>query len=136
MSLTECTQPLAIRAIQVVTNRRHGTTINKGVSSHQQTQADKLRLRQLTDWDGEITYDEDPPSYIHYTIEWKVRVNSMEMSKDTEQDMVLAPASYWRLGIIGCEYVQAGITAGKAFIPLLSNISLILHIEVLRSFGS
>jgi hypothetical protein len=69
MSLTECAQPLAVRAIRVVTNRRHGTAIDKGVSSHQQTQADKLRLRQLTDWDDERTYDEDLPSYIHYTIE-------------------------------------------------------------------
>lgn len=62
-------------------------------------------MRQLTDWDDERTYDEDPRSYtdIHYTIEWKVTVNNRAMPKDTEQDVVLARAPYWRLGIIGCE---------------------------------
>jgi hypothetical protein len=43
---------------------------------------------------GERTYDEDPPRYIHYTIEWRVTVNNRAMSKDTEQDVIVAPASY------------------------------------------
>ena len=102
---SECAQPLAVRDIRVVTNRRHGTTIDKDVSSQQQTLGDKLTLRQLPDWDGERTYDEDSPSYtnIHYTIERKVTVNKRAIQKDTEQDVVLVPASYWRLGIVGCE---------------------------------
>jgi hypothetical protein len=66
-------------------------------SSQQQTQANKLKLCQLPDWDSERTYDEDPPSYIHYSIEWKVTVNNRAiMPKDTEQDVVLAPAAYWQ----------------------------------------
>jgi hypothetical protein len=40
------------------------------------------------------------------------------------------------LGIAGYERVQTGITAGKVFIPLLSRVSLILEIELLRSFSS
>jgi hypothetical protein len=65
-------------------------------SSQQQRQANKLNLCQFADWDSERTYDEDPPSYIHYSIEWKVMVNNRAiMPKDTEQDIVLAPADYW-----------------------------------------
>jgi hypothetical protein len=52
---------------------------------------------QLTDWDKEKAYNEDPLSYIHYTIEWKVTVNNRMVSKDTEQDVVLAPSAYWGL---------------------------------------
>jgi hypothetical protein len=66
-------------------------------SSQQQTQANKLKLCQLTNCDSERTYNEDPPSYIHYSIEWKVTVNNKAiMPKDTEQDVVLAPAAYWQ----------------------------------------
>jgi hypothetical protein len=58
---------------------------------------DKLDFCQLSDWDEEYIYDEDPPRYIHYSIEWKVRVNNREISKETEPDLVLVPASYWQL---------------------------------------
>ena len=62
--------------------------------SQQQTQTNDLKLCQFPDWDSERTYDE---SYIRYSIEWKVTVkNRAIMPKDTEQDMVLAPAAYWQ----------------------------------------
>jgi hypothetical protein len=54
-------------------------------------------LLQPADWDQERTYDEDPPSCLHYSIERKVNLNGKMISKDTEQDLVLAPASYWQL---------------------------------------
>jgi hypothetical protein len=66
--------------------------------SSQQTQTNeqtnKLKFCQLSDWDSKKTYDE---SYIHYTIEWKMTVNNRAiMPKDTEQDIVLAPAAHWQ----------------------------------------
>jgi hypothetical protein len=65
-------------------------------SSQQNTQANKLELCQYANWSPERTYDEDPPSYIHYSIEWKITVNNRAiMPKDTEQDLVLEPAAYW-----------------------------------------
>jgi hypothetical protein len=68
--------------------------------SQQQTQAtraNKLGLCQLLGWDSERIYDEDPPIYIHYSIERKVTVNNRAiMPKDTEQDIVLALAAYWQ----------------------------------------
>jgi len=56
-----------------------------------QTLADELKLCQLPDWDSERTYDDDPPIYIYYSIEWKVTMNNRAtMRLDTEQDIVLA----------------------------------------------
>ncbi|RFU31129.1 hypothetical protein B7463_g5199, partial [Scytalidium lignicola] len=66
------------------------------VPSQQPTQVNKLGLCQFADWDSERTYDEVPPIYIHYSIEWKVTVNNRAiMLKDTEQDVILALAAYW-----------------------------------------
>ena len=58
-------------------------------------QPDKLQLLHIDEWDDENTYDEDPPSCIHYSIEWKVTLNGKLISKDTEQNLVLAPTFYW-----------------------------------------
>ena len=51
---------------------------------------------RYADWDPDRAYDEDPPIYIHYSIEWKITVNNRAITpKDTEQDLVLEPAAYW-----------------------------------------
>jgi hypothetical protein len=56
----------------------------------------RLQLCPFADWDPDRAYDENPPIYIHYSIEWKIAVNNRAiMSKDTEQDLVLEPAAHW-----------------------------------------
>lgn len=65
----------------------------------QQTQSEENELLfcKFADWDENKTYNEDPPKSIHYSMEWRVRINNREISKDTEQYLVLEPTSYWRL---------------------------------------
>lgn len=62
-----------------------------------QAHSEKPTLLQLADWDRERRYDEDPPMFLHYSIEWKVNVCGRMRWKDSEQDPVLAPAASWQL---------------------------------------
>jgi hypothetical protein len=73
------------------------TPVSEDACSQRQMQPipEKLGLLQRVDWDEEKAYNEDPPSCIHYSIEWKITVNNKVISRDTEQDLVLAPSCHW-----------------------------------------
>ncbi|KAJ4330650.1 hypothetical protein N0V95_010019 [Ascochyta clinopodiicola] len=59
--------------------------------------SNKLGFLPLAEWDEYNSYEEDTPSRMRYSIEWKVAVNNRVVAKDTEQDLVLVPAAYWHM---------------------------------------
>jgi hypothetical protein len=68
--------------------------------SQQHTQlqeAEKLGFCQLRDWEEERTYNESLVKYIHYSIHWSFKIHNRMQSTNTETDLVLELASYWRL---------------------------------------
>ncbi|PQE03476.1 urea carboxylase protein [Rutstroemia sp. NJR-2017a BBW] len=65
---------------------------------HAQLQeVEKLGFCQLRDWDEGRTYNESPAKYIHYSIHWSFKIHNRMQSTNTETDLVLELASYWRL---------------------------------------
>ncbi|KAI9778682.1 MAG: hypothetical protein M1839_007913 [Geoglossum umbratile] len=80
-----------------VANETTDESLDKDTCSQQRTEprSAKLKLLDINEWDEEKTYNEDPPSCIHYSIEWKLTLNNKLITKDTKQDLVLAPTFYW-----------------------------------------
>lgn len=64
-------------------------------SSRRPTQTNQLQLCPFLYLDSERLYNEESPIYIHYSVEWKVTVNSRAIiPKDTEQDIILVLAAF------------------------------------------
>jgi hypothetical protein len=54
-----------------------------------------LSFVPYADWDPDQSYDEIPPSCIHYIMEWKLTLNRRIIAKQTEDDLVVAPRDFW-----------------------------------------
>ncbi|KAF2022548.1 hypothetical protein EK21DRAFT_119643 [Setomelanomma holmii] len=74
-----------------------GRTAAPGTPRESHPHTDGLGFLPLDEWDEHNSYDEDVPSRLRYTVEWKVMVNNKVIAKETEQDVVLAPAAYWHM---------------------------------------
>ncbi|KAH1607615.1 hypothetical protein KXX21_005120 [Aspergillus fumigatus] len=58
-------------------------------------QASQLGFLPLAEWEEGGEYDEQPPRYVRYTIEWKLTLNTKKVGSVTEKDLVVAPSDYW-----------------------------------------
>ncbi|CEF85343.1 unnamed protein product [Fusarium graminearum] len=54
-----------------------------------------LPFLPLTEWDPDQRYDDQPPSYIHYALEWKMTLLSLLGDVSIVQDIALAPGDFW-----------------------------------------
>ncbi|KAK5069390.1 hypothetical protein LTR51_008640 [Lithohypha guttulata] len=54
-----------------------------------------LGFISLQNWRSDHVYNEVPPLYLHYNVEWKVKVNKTIIFKETEENIVLSPAAFW-----------------------------------------
>lgn len=99
-AIDECNRPLmgSPRVSQRTATSR-ATRRGAAEASRDPTPLDSNRLGflPLAEWDEYNSYEEDTPSRLRYSIEWKVAVNNKVVAKDTEQDLVLAPAAYWHM---------------------------------------
>ncbi len=85
----------------------------------------KLGFLEPSAWDQEKDYNDGPPACIRSTIEWKICVNNRAASRDTEQDVVLAPSTYWRLVLKSkVEALVAAKFAGVRPIDISVKISI------------
>ncbi|KAF7174073.1 hypothetical protein CNMCM6106_008192 [Aspergillus hiratsukae] len=60
-----------------------------------QSQPGRLRFLDDLESDNGAT-DDEQPTCMPYVIEWRVTLNNRVLAKDTEQDLVSRPSSYWR----------------------------------------
>ncbi|KAH7459850.1 hypothetical protein FOMA001_g19857 [Fusarium oxysporum f. sp. matthiolae] len=85
-------------------------------------QRPRLPLLQLDDWDPDGTYDESPPTCVHYSIEWKLQLRKGRLSKltnDTEQNLVLAPGAFWETTFEAKvdKLLKQKTPRGKSYVP-------------------
>lgn len=57
-------------------------------------QTQGLSFVQITDWNPDAAYDEQPPRCLHYRIDWRLMINKSIVSRNTIEDIVLQPTSY------------------------------------------
>lgn len=47
-------------------------------------------------WASDQSYDEQPPRWLLYTMQWKLTLNSRKAMEQTEQNLAIAPSDFWK----------------------------------------
>ncbi|KAH7124425.1 hypothetical protein EDB81DRAFT_665027, partial [Dactylonectria macrodidyma] len=55
-----------------------------------------LLIVPYTDWRPALPYNEQPPDYIRYYVEWKLSVNNRQKSGESELGVVISPRKFWK----------------------------------------
>jgi hypothetical protein len=71
------------------------TQQNPPSEGRDQSQEETLGLLQLSEWDQDKSYGDDPSRYIRYTMLWKVTRNGKRFARDTLSDLALTPSAQW-----------------------------------------
>ncbi|EFW21420.1 conserved hypothetical protein [Coccidioides posadasii str. Silveira] len=56
---------------------------------------DHLEFLPLAKWVEGKDYEKQSPNYICYTIAWRIIINHRVETRETEQDLIIAPCEYW-----------------------------------------
>ncbi|KAI9148658.1 hypothetical protein HJFPF1_08369 [Paramyrothecium foliicola] len=90
----------------------------------------RLPLLQLSEWDEACTYNEKPPTCIHYSVQWRVLVNtgsrSTKLTYQPERipNLTLAPGAYWSRSLKSTveQRIKQKTPANKRYEPEETNI--------------
>ncbi|PCG88691.1 Hypothetical protein PENO1_108860 [Penicillium occitanis (nom. inval.)] len=55
-----------------------------------------LGFHPFVGWEEDREYDEQPPRYIRYTIEWRLMLNHKKAGSMTRKDLIIAPSDFWQ----------------------------------------
>ncbi|KAI3343366.1 hypothetical protein F4824DRAFT_439702 [Ustulina deusta] len=53
-----------------------------------------LQFLPLVRWNDGVAHVDNPQSYIHYSVEWKLSLNGRVTAKDTKQHVLLSPIDF------------------------------------------
>jgi hypothetical protein len=69
-----------------------------GISCQQTlTSPNHFNFLPVAEWSECNSYEEEVPTRIHYSVEWRLVLNGKAVFTDTELDSVLDPTAYWHV---------------------------------------
>lgn len=103
----------------------------------------RLPLLQLSDWDETREYNDHPPTCIHYSLQWEIRVNTgsrtrkLTFKPEQEPDLTLAPSAYWTRSLKSKveERVIRKTGPNEGFDPEETNIVVSVSDRAIKDFA-
>lgn len=85
------------RQLCIVSSSHSQPSYGPGHSRQSQLQPIRKTLPfvPFADWDPETLYNDLPPLYIRYALEWKSTLNKIVIAKQTKQHIIVALGDFW-----------------------------------------